>query len=199
MATQAFNLAKDLREAAAMGEAFKDYVREKPLYGTIGGGGFGSTMPRLTIGAFMLRLRRLHHLSDQLTDSQQAALQRIDAQFQAVESEWRVHFEEKLVHEAHSRLDAMREFFRECMENRQLCASAYGVEAQRRTLIQEVVRLIEDHGLDDDDLQNKIKDRDGQLRGFVEPVDFLWAVELQPVYPADEFWWLYAAPPETDN
>lgn len=199
MATQAYNPSKDLREAAAMGDAFKDYVLEKPLYGTIGAGGFGSTLPRLTIGAFMLRLRRLHHFSAQLTAAQQATLQRTDEQFQAVARDWGVQFEGKLLYEANSRLDAMREFFRECLESPQLCASAYRAEAQRRTIIQEALRLIEDHGLDDDALLTKVKDRDGQLRSFVETADFLWTAELEPVYPPDEFWWLYAAPPESDN
>jgi|GEM_PF-191027 len=201
MTQQNYDLAKELGEASAMGENFSDYIRQNELYGNVGGGGFfgGGAMPRLTVGAFQLRLRRLRALEAQLLSSQRADLEKVEMQFDHVRSEWRVHFEKKIVREANSRLDAMREFFRECQESGRLCASAYPAEAQRRTITQEVLYLVEAHGLDDDDLIRKTKDRDGNLRGFVEPAEFLFADILKPVYPEAEFWWLYHAPPEVDR
>lgn len=201
MLQQHYDLAKDLREASAMGENFSDYIREKELYGNVGHGGFFSSgsMPRLTVGVFAMRLRRLRLLEEQLLPNQLSELEQAEEHFEQVQTEWRVHFEKKIVREANSRLDAMREYFRECRESARMCASAYPAEAQRRTIIQEVLYLVEAHGLDDDELVRKIKDRDGNLRGIVEPTDFLWAEVLKPVYPQDGFWWLYHAPPEIDR
>jgi hypothetical protein len=54
------DLERDLNEARDMANGLADYVRGDQLYGSVGGGLFGSgNKPALTVGALLLRLRRL--------------------------------------------------------------------------------------------------------------------------------------------
>lgn len=193
-----YKLDRDLKEAETMAGALEEYVRGSELYGNASGGIFAN-MPSLTVGALLMRLRRLDAMRGQLTPKQTETLNFALRKQQSVQSEWRVHYEEKLVHEANSRLDAMRGFFRECAESNRLCASVYNPEVLRRTIVQEVLRALAVFNIEDETLTEKQRNTDSTLRGFVKPWRFLWDEVLLPVYPKDEFWWLYNKPPHPDD
>jgi hypothetical protein len=196
MSEQQLNLEQDLREAQEMADGLGDYLRGGELYGSLGGGLFGSgKKPALTIGALLLRLRRLNALSDRLSDAQRTALRAVEAQHDGIRREWNQHYTEKLTREAHSRLDAMRAYFEECTHDERLCANAYLPEAMRRTIVQEIAGFMDAHAMISEELTEKLRGTDGRLRRFVQPADFIWAAELMPVYPKDIFWWLYGRPP----
>ncbi len=193
--SEQYTIDKDLKEAEAMAKALVPYVHEGQLYGNVGGGGiFGSgNMPSLTIGAFLMRLRRLNTFS--LDSDQKARLQKAEHRNEQVLKEWRVHYERKLVREAHSRLDAMRTFFEECAADPALCARVYGPEVLRRTTVQEIIIAMEEIGLTDDELTKKAAGVDGRLRRYLQASDFVWDEQLIPAYPEKPFWWMYQHPP----
>lgn len=183
---------KDVKEALAMAETFSHYVRGNALYGKTS---MFSSMPSVTAGALLMRLRRLDLLRDQMKDHETKNLDKAIDYFEAVRQDWRHHYEGKLQKEAHSRIDAMRGFFYECGENIRNCIGIYKPEILRRTIVQEILRELEDLHIEDSDLTGKIKVTDNRLHNVTEPTDFQWADILKPVYPRDEFWWLYKAPP----
>lgn len=187
-------LEKDLREVVALAENLEPYVRGRELYGNAGGA-FGS-LPSLTVGAVLLRLRRLHALHGQLNDSQRASLERAQQHYQQTKKTWRVHWQEKALREANSRLDAMRAFFQECANSARACANNYLPEVLRRTIVQELLIELEAEKVFDAQLDEKRKHTDGKLRGLLRPCPFIWAEVLQPVYPSETFWWLYQRPPQ---
>lgn len=194
--TTNFNLEKDLNEASKMAAGLEEYVRQDELYGNIGGGFFGgSNMPKLTVGALLMRLRRLDALREQMTQDQQAKLDEAKAALAHVRKEWNLHYEEKVTREAKSRLDAMQSFFRECAESKSLCASIYKPEIMRRTIVQELLREMTAQNIQSKDVDERVKDVDGKLRGHIVKTDFQWSSELTTIYPRDEFWWLYGQPP----
>jgi uncharacterized membrane-anchored protein YhcB (DUF1043 family) len=196
MSEQKLDLESDLREAREMAEGLAEYVRGGEVYGSLGGGLFGSgSKPALTIGALLLRLRRLHALRDQLSPAQQTTLDGAQHQHDKVRQEWTRHYSEKIMREANSRLDAMRTYFEECRENPRLCASAYLPEAMRRTIVEEIAAYMDANGMPSHELDSKRAGADGHLRRYTRPSDFIWAAELAPVYPQSAFWWLYARPP----
>ena len=200
MAETVVNLKSDLKEAAEMADHLAEYLRGDALYGSIGGGLFGSgSKPPLTVGALLLRLRRLHGLEAELTPDQQSQLAAADAQHAAVKHEWRMHYDEKRLREAHSRLDAMRAFFEECTQSPKTCAANYLPEALRRTIVQELIATLDDDGLVEDDLKRKQREIDSRLRRYTRGSDFVWAPEFASVYPRDVFWWLYARPQASDQ
>jgi hypothetical protein len=196
-----YSMERDLREAQAMADGLVPYVHEDRLYGNVGGGGLfgGGTMPSLTIGSLLMRLRRLNALADQLTPAQRQTLASIEAQHEAVRKEWTVHYHEKLAQEATSRLKAMETFFEECEDNPRTCASNYQPEVLRRTIVEEVRRALEAQRMISADLDALTRKIDGKLRGVVKPSEFVWAKALEPAYPPSEYWWLYAKPPKPEE
>lgn len=192
-----YDFAKDLREAKLMTDNLGSYVRGTELYQTVGG--FFSKMPSLTVGAVLMRLRRLDELHGYLDDTQRQTLADIRTKFEAVRDDWRLHYEEKLTREAHSRLDAMHNFFRECGDSPPNCAGLYRPEILRRTIVQEIVYECATLKLNEPDLIQKVRATDGKLRGVLRSADFQWAAVLRPAYPETDFWWLYNAPPSDFN
>ena len=193
--SQNYSIDRDLKVIAKMGETFNHYVLSDMLYMSVEGGIFSSVnMPQLTIGSFLLRLRRLNQLRDAMNVTQQAILDKALAQHDAVRKEWTVHYEEKMEREAQSRLKAMGEFFRECRENIKTCSSAYLVEASRRTVIEELVIVLDEQGVESGNLKSRIQHTDNELRSWVTAGEFLWSDMLLPIYPQERFWWLYGRP-----
>lgn len=199
MAETTYNLEQDLREAQAMADALVPYVYEDQVYGKVGSGGMfsSSQMPSLTLGALLMRLRRLHALEDQMSDSQRAALAAVDQQHESVRNEWTQHYNNKLTQEALSRLKAITQYFEECRDDPRACASAYLPEALRRTIAQEIAEVLKRSGIPSDEVIRAMRTADGGLRRYAQPSAFIWAQALEPVYPQNPYWWLYARPPQT--
>lgn len=188
-----YTITQDLDDAKAMADHLKDYLLDDKLYGNVGGR--FSNMPSLTIGALLMRLQRLDALSDRLTDRQKQELQETVQQFEHVRSEWTVRYEERMLREINSRLDAMRQFFEECEDNPRACAGIYRPEALRRTIIESLLIEMEARNIQQDsDLDRKLRGTDGRLRGVVHKTEFIWHPMLQEAYPADRYWWLYGEP-----
>lgn len=197
MAEQQYSVDTDLKEAQAMVDALESYLLDAELYGRVGGGGLfgGGKMPALTIGALLMRLRRLRMLAARLTPPQLAKLEAIEVKHAGIRKEWQQHYNAKAVREAHSRLDAIRHFFEECAQDPRLCANVYLPEALRRTVVQEIVLGLEGSDADLNELPDKLRGTDARLRRYAQPADFIWDAALEPVYPRDTFAWLYARPP----
>lgn len=193
--SNAYSIDKDLKEIAKMGDQLETYIPSDELYMSVGGGLFGSgNMPQLTTGSFLLRMRRLNQLRDEMTGVQQATLDKAIAQYSEVTEEWAVHHEKKMVKEALSRLKAMNEFFRECRESMRTCANAYPVEAQRRTIVQELIIAMNDANMDMQEVITQSHQTDGELRRWITAGEFIWSDMLQIAYPRETFWWLYGRP-----
>lgn len=201
MSDNSYSFSQDLKEAKAMADALDRYVRHETLYGTVGAGGLfsGGRMPALTVGALLMRLRRLNALSDQLSDSQRQTLAVVETRNRAVHQEWRVHYEGKMTREAHSRLDAMKPFFEECASSPRLCAQVYRPEVLRRTIVEELLIAMQDYDIDSGDVVKKVRAVDGRLRSFVQADEFLWSEVLKPAYPEKQFWWMYNRPQVPEN
>jgi hypothetical protein len=188
-----YNLQTDLNEAKAMVAGLEDYVRGSELYGHANGN-FFSNMPSLTIGALLMRLRRLDALRDKMRDSQSKELDKVVDSWHEIRDEWRLHYEEKLKREADSRLDAMRTFFTECEENKQNCLHNYRPELLRRTVVQELLNEIDALSIEATDIKRKASATDAKFRSYLSEANFQWADDLQSVYAKGEYWWLYQKP-----
>lgn len=189
-----YNISKDLKEAEEMVNNLSDYLPGNDLYGNTGG--VFSNMPSLTVGALLMRLRRLQTLRDKLDGREQQRLDDLLALHAKISKDWASHYDEKLVREGQSRIDAMQGFFRECMGNVSNCASIYRPELLRRTIVQEIVTVMAERRVESDELTDAIRAADGRLRSFLREESFQWDELLEPVYPKREFWWLYQAPPQ---
>lgn len=180
-----YSIERDLKELEAMAAALVPYVYEDELYGRV-----GMNMPSLTVGAILLRLHRLRALENQLTPTQRAILDQAEAQVEAAKRDWDSHFQKKLAREAEARLRDIMTYIRESKESPQIAANAYLPEALRRTMIAEIMNALSDKG----DLVGRALLVDSELKNYLQDSDFIWAKSLQPVYPAERYWWLYKRP-----
>lgn len=194
-----YKLATDLNEAKAMTEGLEDYVRGDKLYGHTGGS-FFSRMPSLTVGSLLMRLRRLDNFRDLMEDRQYKTLDQVVDLWMAVRKDWRLHYEKKMHHEIRSRLNNMKTFFRECDESPVMCRNNYRPEILKRTIIQELIRELDALNIEmEDKTKKKLEMTDNKFRSIMRDNDFQWADGLQKNYPKDEFWWLYACPPQPED
>jgi len=190
-----YKIKTDLKEAEAMADSLAEYVRGDELYGNAGGG-FFSAMPGLTVGALLMRLRRLNALSNSLNGSQQSKLDTIVQRWEKSRDDWRLHYEQKILREIESRLDSMKTFFRECADSQQSCHNNYRPELLKRTIVEELLHEMNELNISNDDVRSKVDATDGQLRSYLRADEFQWSDELQSVYPENEYWWLYQKPPK---
>lgn len=194
MAEQNYSVERDLKEAQVMVEALVPYVYQDELYTLLGG-----NMPSLTLGAVLLRLRRLRALQGRMTGAQAEQFQRIEAKHEAIRKEWQTHYNKKLMREADARLGNLSAYFKECEDDPQLCANAYLPEALRRTIIQEALDELPDQEVQATGLREKVMKSDARMRRYVRPSDFVWDEMLKPAYPEKIYWWLYNRPPQPDD
>ncbi len=188
-------LDRDLSELEQMAERLREYLLGDALYMPIGGGFFrASTTPQLTLGAALLRRRRLSLLRASLNLPQQSRLDAALGQHDSVHGEWTVHYEKKLKQEAPSRLKLMRAFFRDCSESPRDCGAAYPVEALRRTIVQEILLAMDELAYDKGELMAQVQQTDVALRRLLHAGAFIWSVGLEAVYPRSTFWWLHGSP-----
>ena len=189
-----YSVARDLDELLQMAGRLQEYLLSDKLYLALGGGFFRGGRPQLTLGAFLLRRRRLAMLRHRLDETRRAELREALARHEELQREWRLHYEKKLAREAASRLKLMGEFMRDCAESPRDCATAYPVEAMRRTILQEILLALDEFDYASGDLSARVERVDGALRRYLLPGDFIWPTELESVYAPLEFWWLYSAP-----
>ncbi|MBI5667151.1 MAG: hypothetical protein HZC41_04015 [Chloroflexi bacterium] len=194
MAEQNYSIERDLKEAQVMVEALVPYVYQDELYTLLGG-----NMPSLTLGAVLLRLRRLRALHGRMTAAQAEQFQQLEAKHEAIRKEWLTHYNKKLLREAEARLGNLLAYFKECEDEPQTCANAYLPEALRRTIIQEAVDELPDQEVQATGLREKVTKSDARLRRYVRPTDFIWDQVLKPAYPEKTYWWLYNRPPQPDD
>ena len=169
------------------------YLRGNQLYGSVGGGLSFQRMPALTVGALELRLRRLGLLA-QAADQRQK-LEALAAQRDAVRAEWPLHYRRKLLWEANSRLDTLQNYLHDMAGNPAQAARNWQPELLRRSIVEELRRVMTQLELVDAALDVKVRSSDGLLTLIAdEPCDFQWDSQLQPVYPAPDFPWLYSRP-----
>ncbi len=188
MGEQNYSIDTDLKEAQAMTAALVPYVYEDELYAKV-----GTNMPRLTLGAVLLRLRRLDALRGQMNAQQIAILDQVLAQHDSARKEWGTHYVKKCVQEVTSRTRDIMTYLKECREDTKSCASAYMPEALRRTMIEELLSVLPEAELSS--VSMKVKEADSGLRRNGRESEFLWSEVLRPVYPQKPYWWLYNRPP----
>lgn len=188
------DIEKKIEALIAMASNLTPYLYEKEVFGELGG-----SLPKLTIGGLLLRLHQLEHLAPTLSPDQQSRIHDARINFEETRAEWAVHYEEKVLQEMESRLNAILYYLDECAKQEADCAAGWLNEAEKRTIIAH----LHDIATQDDFLTSEISQLlaqvDGKIRRHFRTGDFLWDAILQDAYPHEDFWWLYGSMREPDE
>lgn len=180
----------DLRALEAMAANLTPYVYEEALFGTL-----SPNLPKLTVGALLLRLYRLKGLEDQLDPDQQNRLHDAQMNFERLRSEWITHYEAKIEQEIQSRLRTFKAFLNDYADNNALVREGYPAEAIHRTMLYHLSEEARHLEIWTDDFEDELDRQDGRLRAILAAGgEFLWAETLESLYPKSTFWWLYGYP-----
>ncbi len=199
-----YDAGRDLDILSAMVGQLQPYLISDQLFWPISGRLRGG-MPRLTVGGLVLRQHRLEALRALLSDRQQEALAEELAAFDQTRREWVMHYYSKIEREWPMRVHLLDEFLRDCDEKGgAACLENWPVQAEGRTILHLLLAELVARSPDSASAQEAdLRRVDADLRRFLlagEEGCFLWARELERVYPRDTFWWLWTAPgEETDE
>lgn len=184
-----FDAGRELNIVSSMVAHLTPYLYEDELFGHI-----SNNLPKLTIGGLLLRLHRLEGLADTLTAGQRQELQKARDHFEGMRYEWQSHYIDKILQEIRARINAIKWYLDDCAENAAGCDSGWPNEAEKRTMIAHLQQAAQRLDALPKDLKASIAGLDSQMRRFYRPGEFIWDERLQPVYPRDDFWWLYGRP-----
>jgi hypothetical protein len=102
-------LRRDLDILEAMSSGMDEYLRSQTLFGPM----MELSLPRLTLGGYLMRQHRLLSLKELLNESDQNRLEAAVTSFNDALVEKVVRFEARAHHELHARLRQWGEFLKE--------------------------------------------------------------------------------------
>jgi hypothetical protein len=140
-------------------------------------------------------LARLHRLVGQRADLPPDQQGKLDALQAALEQEMKAmgsRFRDLLVREAKARLNSLRWFMDECAEDRRQCRVQYPFEIRNRQRLSEIMKAL--GAPPPPDLVQELAAVDRRLRGIATVPGFVWEANLAPLFPREEYWFLYVSP-----
>lgn len=174
-----------------MAAEMDEYLRSQTLFWPLS----DSSLPRLTLGGFLMRQYRLIQLREMLEPGDQARLDAAIERFNEALIEKVVRFEQHAHEELHARLRQWSEYLRDLSKESFAAGDFYTSAVQTRVMIRALVDKLEMPPYElDKRVITEIEAYDKALRNYWRPGDFVWPAEWQPAYPQWDYWWLYGRP-----
>lgn len=192
----------DLAVVAAMAAQFESYILKGQVYRTVvvptpgDRRGAGERPVQSSGGDVLARLHKLAAQSESLSPEQRQALAVAKAQIDAATGRLPSHHQALLLREARARLNSLNWFLDDCSENRRECRVQYPFEIRNRQRIAEIGKALEAHSADA--LATQLASVDQRLQGMLTRGEFVWEAKVAPVYPREEYWYLYGLPAGPD-
>ncbi|MBN2548330.1 MAG: hypothetical protein JXB15_04165 [Anaerolineales bacterium] len=150
--------------------------------------------PQLTLGGLLLAQKRAAALEK--TQLQQAELDDLSVQLDALRSRWRTAWGKKASAEFRARLVLWRDFLEEYRQQPAANSDRYAYEVGRRVMLD----LLQEDALDLHPTQVELLDGlDLWLKAILVKGDFVWDAALQDSFPAAKYWYLYGRLREDEN
>ncbi len=152
-----------------------------------------ATMPPMTIGGVLMRLRRLEMLREQLSAEEQHRLDAARSTFDAALVEKVVRFEQRAHDELHARLREWTTYLRDLPGKS--AADNYVGKVDGRVVIAELAAKLDEPPYHQAPrLAADMAAVDNRLRALWAPGGFVWDAVWEAAYPPDRFWYLYGVP-----
>lgn len=189
--------AVDLAALRVMANELEPYLIDDTLYRTVTIQQRDGNLNLQMTGADLLtRLHRLHGEYALLQLAEQREFVMLQETVTATITALQGRFRQRLAREIKARLNSLRWFLDDCAENPVRCHIEFPFEMRNRQRIEEALKMV---GAElDETIAAMLLDVDTQIRRVALPAPFLWAERLQPIFPADPYWYLYRRPPLMD-
>lgn len=138
-----------------------------------------ASFPRLTPGAVLLTMARLHA---RLPSESQKLQQQLDS----ILLKWRTAWEKKAAREISNRLRLWTTFLSDYASAPEQNADAYLGEVRGRVILQLLMQVVQDFPE-----AQALAEADSLVKARLRPSEFLWDANLQAVFPKADFWFLY--------
>jgi hypothetical protein len=196
MGAKEFDPTADLAACQAMAEEFEAYLKSDVLYWQMDAArpgprsplGGGDQLPKLTIGGFLERARRLQ--AALLSPAQQAALDQAIRRFERVRDAQRPRYTTRVLHDLRGRLDAWEWFLDDYIKRPNDEAPYYFARVRIRLAIELLLDELADAS-QAQELKCRLLALDERLRADWIESAFVWPAALAHAFPRERFWWLY--------
>ncbi len=187
MATGNGKLSRDVDVLEAMAAEMETYLDSDVLFWPLSG-----SLPRLTLGGYLMREHRLLALRDLLSEEEQARVEAAVTQVNQALDERIVRFETKANNELEARIRQWNEHLKDAVNEGTITGYASAVEV--RLMIEAIInRLSMPPYQLDGRITQQVGLLDGRLRNLWIPGDFIYPTEWQPAYPQATYWYLYGS------
>jgi hypothetical protein len=172
-------------------EILEDYLLAPELYWPVENRAPAGELafPRLTLDTLLLSQTRLQ--AQALTPQQQAALNQLSHQMEALRSTWRAAWERKAARGYHARLSLWSDFLEEVNQQPEEHAGRYPYEVRQRVMLALLIPQAGD--LPQAEIE-RLAHLDQRLRAIFQPGAFVWPIELADGFSSEKFWYLYGRP-----
>lgn len=184
-------LNQDLEILKAMVEELANYLDSEVLYWPM----FKASYPKMTLGGYFMRQRRLQRLSYLLSDADQAELEQAVNQFDELTFDKKAQLMKKGLRELEARANQWEQNLAEYWDSEVIEKEYYKTDAEIRTMILDLIFELDiDLSQVDKELLFKIDNLDRELMANWQEGDFIWPEEWIPAYGKGDYWWLYGVP-----
>jgi hypothetical protein len=189
MSATEFDPTADLTACRAMADEFEAYLRSDVLYWQMDAARpGGEQLPKLTIGGFLERARRLR--AAPLASVQLAALDEAIRRFEQARDAQRQRYEVRALHDLRGRLDAWTWYLDDYAKQPIEEAPYYSARAHTRLAITLLLDELA-HNAEAASLAHRLFALDERLRADWIAGAFVWHNSLAHAFPRESFWWLY--------
>jgi hypothetical protein len=190
MSEAAERLREDLRILEAMAHDMDEYLRSQTLFWPL-----SPSLPRLTLGGYLMRWHRLDLLAGLLDEEERARLKATQEQFSAALVEKIVRFEQRAHEELHARIRQWSEYLKELRRPSLGAGDYYSSAVEPRVMIAALLDKLQMPPYElDRNVAEQVRIYDNMLHNHWQTGDFVWFEEWKLAYPRYHYWWLYGRP-----
>lgn len=189
-------LKQDLKILKVMAAEMEDYLQGQAIFWPLP----DTSLPRLTLGGYLMRQHRLSELSHLLNQDEQTLLAASIRVFNEALVEKVVRFEQHAHDELHARLRQWSEYLRELSHESTAAWDYYPSAVETRVMIAALLNKLELPPYKvDRRIYSELGAFDRALSIRWKANGFVWPAEWEAAYPRSEYWWLYGNPRATSE
>jgi ubiquinone biosynthesis protein UbiJ len=188
-------ISRDTALCAAMTDELEAYLKSDTLFWEPSRRQPGGlALPKLTIGGFLLSMRRLETLRDHLDPNQRDVLTRAGRELARQRSQWQRRYQSKLERELRSRQDAWAWYLDDVRQQGEPAIAHYAHQVETRVKADLLLEELRSIGSDIDASLTRQAGLDQQLGSVFAVGEFCWIEELTAGFLPDRFWYLWGEP-----